>query len=410
MQILSGMEPNIVVNTGTPHGQRIEDAPFEIVERKGLGHPDTLCDGVAEALSVAVARRYREETGALLHFNLDKVLLAAGQVERGFGGGRIVRPMTLYVGDRVTTRLDGRDLGVGELVEETARSWFARTLPALDVENGLRVTPVFGAGSSELSRIFGGSEARANDTSAAVGYAPFTPLERMVLAFEEWLNGTAFKERHPETGEDVKVMAIRSDDRVDVTVAMPFLARRVPDAAAHGAIRAAVVDEALSRARALLPAGLEVSLTLNALDDLSRGSNGVYLTLSGTSAEHGDSGEVGRGNRASGLISFLRPSGAEAAAGKNPFSHAGKIYSVLAFKLAAGIREEVEGVTHVTVWLASRIGAPIREPRLCAVDIVPRPGAGGAMFERAVADLVAGRLARLDDFCLELEAGRYPVC
>ena len=35
----------------------------EVVERKGLGHPDTLCDGIAEAVSRALSKEYIKETG-----------------------------------------------------------------------------------------------------------------------------------------------------------------------------------------------------------------------------------------------------------------------------------------------------------------------------------------------------------
>ena len=66
----------------------------------------------------------------------------------------------------------------------------------------------------------------------------------------------------------------------------------------------------------------------------------MYLTLLGTSAEQGDSGQVGRGNRVCGLISLNRPMSVEAAAGKNPVSHVGKIYNVLAHELAMRIYAE----------------------------------------------------------------------
>lgn len=68
---------------------------------------------------------------------------------------------------------------------------------------------------------------------------------------------------------------------------------------------------------------------LNVLDQSGADAAGAYLTLLGASAEVGDSGEVGRGNRVRGIISLLRPASAEAAAGKNPVAHVGKIYNVL---------------------------------------------------------------------------------
>ncbi|MFO0984639.1 MAG: methionine adenosyltransferase [Planctomycetota bacterium] len=297
-------DSGIQVRVLPPETLPVSRGPIEFVERKGLGHPDTLCDAFAEQLAVALAHRYRAETGGLLHFNVDKMLLSAGEVERGFGGGRIVRPATLYVGDRVATRYRGRDLGVVELVHATAASFFAHALPHLDLAAGLRIEPVFGAGSGELADVIRAQASRSNDTSAAVGFAPATPLERATLELERWLNGAEFKQRFASTGQDVKIMAVRHAHAVDFTVAMPFLAAAIGDAASYREARAAVTAAAIARARELLGDGFSVSLVLNALDDPDQGSRGVYLTLSGTSAEHGDSGEVGRGNRANGLITL----------------------------------------------------------------------------------------------------------
>ena len=38
---------------------------FEIVECKGLGHPDTICDGIAEELSLTLSRHYLAEYGKI---------------------------------------------------------------------------------------------------------------------------------------------------------------------------------------------------------------------------------------------------------------------------------------------------------------------------------------------------------
>lgn len=38
----------------------VADRRVEVVERKGLGHPDTLCDALVEAIAVALNRLYRE--------------------------------------------------------------------------------------------------------------------------------------------------------------------------------------------------------------------------------------------------------------------------------------------------------------------------------------------------------------
>ena len=59
-----------------------DDAPVEVVECKGSGHPDTLCDAIAERVSVALCRYYLEHFGAILHHNVDKVLLGHTVISR----------------------------------------------------------------------------------------------------------------------------------------------------------------------------------------------------------------------------------------------------------------------------------------------------------------------------------------
>jgi S-adenosylmethionine synthetase len=113
------MEVQIEVHGGPWAGTR----PVEIVERKGLGHPDTICDMLSEQLSVALSRKYLDEFGLVLHHNVDKALLAAGRAEPAFGGGRIVEPIDIYLAGRVTTEVRGKIVPVRTLAEETATAW-----------------------------------------------------------------------------------------------------------------------------------------------------------------------------------------------------------------------------------------------------------------------------------------------
>jgi S-adenosylmethionine synthetase len=105
----------------------------------------------------------------------------------------------------------------------------------------------------------------------------------------------------------------------------------------------------------------------------SNRSSWAYLTVTGTSAEGADSGEVGRGNRLSGLFSVTRPASNEAAAGKNPFYHVGNIYNILARRIAREAAA-VAGVREATVYLVGQIGMPIAQPHLCAAQLALAPG------------------------------------
>ncbi|MFB6147348.1 MAG: methionine adenosyltransferase, partial [Candidatus Nanohaloarchaea archaeon] len=59
----------------------MENCETELVERKGIGHPDSICDGVAESVSRALCREYRDRFGKVLHHNTDEVQLVAGSSE-----------------------------------------------------------------------------------------------------------------------------------------------------------------------------------------------------------------------------------------------------------------------------------------------------------------------------------------
>src|SRR5215471_14957560 len=105
-------------------GQSPADAPVEIVERKGLGHPDTICDAIAEHLSARLCRAYLDRFGAVLHHNVDKVLLAAGASRPAFGGGQLTRPIDLYLGGRATEEVRGARVPVAEIAVDATREWF----------------------------------------------------------------------------------------------------------------------------------------------------------------------------------------------------------------------------------------------------------------------------------------------
>ena len=382
----------------------------EHVERKGLGHPDTICDLVMEAATVALCREYVAACGRVLHHNLDKGLLVAGQSLPRPGAGKIVAPMRLIFGDRATAEVNGQKIPVGEIVTDTARRWLREHLRLVDPSQHVVFQNEIQPGSPELVDIFARRELTANDTSAGVGYAPLTETERIVLEAEHFLNSPAFKTRFPEVGEDIKVMAVRHDRRLSLTIAAAFVDRFIPDARTYFDRKQAASDELTSHLRPRLQRLDDLEVAINTLDDPGRGLGGMYLTVLGTSAEGADGGEVGRGNRVNGLISLHRPMTTEAAAGKNPVSHVGKIYNLLAHQLAARICASIAGVEEATVWLCSQIGRPLSDPWSVAVEVVPSGGAAVDDFQAAVSQIVAAELAALPSFIERLVRGELTVC
>ncbi len=395
----------------TYKGKSVTEHRVEIVERKGTGHPDQICDSLMEAISVALCREYLREFGTILHHNIDKGLLAAGRVEKYFGGGTVISPMELTIGDRATFRAAGKDVPVGEIAVEAAKRWLRENLRGVDPDRHMTFRVALAPGSEELADIFArpGEVRVANDTSAAVGYYPLSPTELAVLGLERFLNGREFKERYPETGEDVKVMGARRGEELDLTVAMPLLAPLIESERAYFARKEAILGE-MRGFVGEFSGFRRAAVHYNSLDMPGRGLGGVYLSLLGTSAEDADSGQVGRGNRVNGLISLNRPMGTEAAAGKNPVSHTGKIYNVLSHRIARDIYQEIDGIKEVYVLLLSRIGTPIDQPRIATAQILLERGRKIGEIARQVEEIFARELAGINPFCMALARGEYPVC
>ncbi len=388
----------------------VSEHAVEIVERKGVGHPDYMCDAVMDRISVALSREYKKRFGEVLHHNIDKGLLVAGQVVKGFGGGRVIRPMEFIIGDRATFIAGKEKIPVVAIAEGTVRSWLGENLPRLDPKKDVKIRVVLQPGSVELSDIFSrkGRLRGANDTSAAVGYAPMTQTEKTVFEIERFINSPAFKLDFPEAGEDVKVMGIRRNNDLDVTVACPLSARLIKSEKDYFR-RKRAIKAALSAYLSKSPFN-SVTVNFNTLDAPGHGVGGVYLTLLGTSAEDADSGQVGRGNRVNGVISLNRPMGTEAAAGKNPVSHVGKIYTVLAFQMASELYTRIPGIKEVYVWLLSQIGSPINEPKQVYVNIIPGRKIDEKSARRNVNLILDELLSGIAAFTDELSRGEHPVC
>lgn len=389
----------------------VSEQDVEIVERKGVGHPDYICDAIMDSISVALSQEYLKIFGDILHHNIDKGLLAAGQVERCFGGGRVLKPMELIIGDRATFKAGGKDIDVEGIAVKTAKRWFDYNLRFVDSENDVRYRSVLAPSSEELKDIFKrkGKIRGANDTSAAVGYAPFTPMENAVYETERFLNSEEIKKTHPETGEDVKVMGLRKGDTLDMTVAMPLILRYVENEKDYF-IKKDKIKTLINRFAHDEFKFDKINIHLNTLDRRGEGLNGIYLSLLGTSAEDADSGQVGRGNRVNGVISLNRPMGTEAAAGKNPVSHVGKIYNILAHEMAKDIYDNVEGIKEIYVWLLSEIGTRIDRPHLASAQIVLQRGADKKKVCKKSEGMIEKWLTDIGRLCMELARGSYPVC
>jgi S-adenosylmethionine synthetase len=402
------MVRNILVNVlkQTP----VEGQQLEIVERKGLGHPDYICDAIMDRISVRLSQEYKSKTGGIRHHNIDKSLLAAGEAETRFGGGTIREPMLLVIGDRATFDVGGVHISVDEIAIQTAKEWLKEKLRFVDPEKHVQYQVQLKPGHPELMDIFDrrGRVLGANDTSAAVGYAPMTRTEQIVLALENHVNSPEFKKRFPESGEDVKVMGFRRNNKLNLTLAMALVDRYVENEKDYFRKKAALEEE-ISRFVKENTDFEKVNVDLNTLDEKAKGIEGVYITVLGTSAEAGDSGQVGRGNRTNGVIPLNRPFCSEAAAGKNPVSHVGKIYNSLTHKIADDVYSKVSGLAEVYIWLLSQIGKPIDQPAIAAAQVVMKQGNSFKSVQREIEEVVDYELENIGTFCSDLASGKISI-
>jgi S-adenosylmethionine synthetase len=385
-------------------------APFELAERKGLGHPDTLCDALAESLSRALCRFYLERFGLVLHHNVDKALLAGGAARAAFGGGEVLEPIEIFIAGRATREAKGIRVPVDEIAVESSRAWLREHLRTLDPERQVRLHTLIRPSSADLVALFERQRATgvaaANDTSFGVGFAPLDALERAVLAAEHRLAAPATRDACPWIGEDVKVMGARRGAAIRLTVACAIVGRHVADLADYFAKKARIRTLALEAAREAAATGA-VEVDVNTADGDTADS--VYLTVTGTSAEAGDDGQVGRGNRANGLITPYRPMSLEAVAGKNPVTHVGKLYNVMAARIAAAAVDEVPGVTEAYCYLLSQIGRPIEAPQLFEVKVRLAEPAGLDSLRAEIEAVAQDTLAGIRTLWREAMEGRIAV-
>jgi S-adenosylmethionine synthetase len=339
-----------------------QHSPTEIVERKGLGHPDSICDALAEEVSLALCRYYLREFGTILHHNVDKALLVGGISKTAFGGGQVLQPIEFILAGRAVLQYQGKSTPVEELVRENIDNWVRQHLRYLKPAEHLSIQTKIRPGSTELTELFGRAAVPlCNDTSIGVGYYPYSTCESLTLEMADFLNDSDTRSRYPYLGEDIKVMGLRSDGELQYTVAAAFVDTHIASLADYIEAKRNLT-QALSLRFNLPPS----HIALNMADDIPRGS--IYLTVTGTSAESGDDGQVGRGNRLNGLITPFRPMTLEAYSGKNPVSHVGKTYNYFAGQLSRALVEHGFAAS-AQVFLVSQIGKPVDQPQLVSLQL-----------------------------------------
>lgn len=368
----------------------VDDIPFEIVERKGIGHPDTLCDTVAEKVSQAYSQYCLERYGIILRHMVDKIALSGGAAKVKFGGGEMQKPVRLYLNCRFTRVYQQEAIPYLEIVKDVVYRHFGEVLPLLDLDQWLTIVDnthfapgpgvVYDAdGSTQNERkfffeipqkefaVFHDNSLRSNDTSTAVAYNPLSATEQVVMLVETTLNGREFKKLHPYVGTDIKVMAKRIQKRLSLTVCVPFIAVHTSSKEFYFE-KIKLLTDIIKQLVISQFGQFDVTASLNTRDNPNKSD--YYLTLTGSAIESGDEGVVGRGNRYNGVIPFTRHMSMEACCGKNPVYHVGKLYTAI----SSLISEEIFHLTGLEtyVYLTSQMGRSLSDPWSACVDVCGR--------------------------------------
>ncbi|MCX6696970.1 MAG: methionine adenosyltransferase [Methanoregula sp.] len=350
----------------------LEKQRIEVVERKCLGHPDSLADGIAESISQALCKTYLEEFGVVLHHNTDQGEVVAGESAPKFGGGKMIRPIYVLIDGRATKQFEGVTIPSDSIAVEAAHNYLHKILPELNLNRDLMIDCRLGTGSTDLRDVFKpcqGKVPRSNDTSFGVGHAPFSDVETIIKSSSDFID-TKLRKKYPAIGQDIKIMGLRDNDTITLTIACAIVDKYCADIKGYQEYMDLLKEQIGTIAKKHTKR--KVVVHVNTADDIKKKS--VFLTVTGTSAEMGDDGSVGRGNRCNGLITPNRPMSMEATSGKNPINHIGKIYNLLSTMMARECVEKVDGIEEMYVRLLSQIGKPIDMPLVASVQVLPKKG------------------------------------
>lgn len=351
----------------------VQSLPMEVVERKGIGHPDTLSDGIAEALSVEYSRLTREKFGAVLHHNVDKLGVKGGHWKRDFGTGEMLKPATILFGGRMSTEFGGEAIDIKSLQARVASDYVRKVLPHIAeypdhlkfdfATSNFSVNPTWYKPRS-IDDVPDAKSQWANDTSVTVGHYPLSPTEKLVKELEAYFYTGPYQPRHSFIGQDIKVMAVRRQNEIDVTTCVPFISTETPDRQFYEEMKFQIAEALTERAKEIVEDKLRVNVSVNTADQ-NRHRNLVYMTATGSCIEFGEEGFVGRGNSPNGLISSMRVHSMEAAFGKNPVYHTGRVHAFFSAEIARELFEKLG--LESTVLIQTNNGDPLLDPQNVAV-------------------------------------------
>ncbi|MGG0256891.1 methionine adenosyltransferase [Bacillus toyonensis] len=326
---------SITVNKNLITPDKLE---YEIVERKGLGHPDTLTDGIAETAEIEYCKYCIDKFGYIPHHNFDKVMILGGNCVQEYGGSTFSDPIKVIFMGRGSKNFGNEIIPLEDIQIKAAKAYLSRVLPHLDVDSKLTIE--FHSMTSSYSTRpywfsprdendlpeYNGDGPTANDTATMISYWPLTMSEKLALDIEGYFykndtNGLPYP-RFKEFGCDIKVMVVRDGDVIVATVTVPQITSMTKSADQYFSRESKLRDNLTKYINSLYQ-DENVNLIINnqTLGDNPR----PYLVTAGSCTDFGEEGAVGRGNKNHGIISSFRPNTMEAPHGKNSTYFVGKV-------------------------------------------------------------------------------------
>jgi len=394
------MKKQLFINVVSP----VDSQPFEVVERKGIGHPDTLADGVAEAVSIDYSRFCLKNFGAVLHHHFDKTLIMGGQAKIDFGVGEMIKPFRLIINGRVSSEFGDKKIDFQEIQEKAAKEYLKSTLPHLDVDKWVKIksfstsyskSPVWYKPRS-LDDLPEFKTPFINDSSTIVSFWPLSSAEKLVLEMEKYFYDDNKNPKFNYIGHDIKILAIRSFKNINLTLCVPFISANIPNRSYYIDKSNFIQTELRNTAQNLLGGKFNININLNTQDfsllgnpqKRSKNVRDFYFSTSGSALDYGEEGAVGRGNKSRGLISCLRPFSTDAIHGKNPSFHVGKVYAYFTDQISKVVAEELE--CECTVILVSQNKKPINSPLKIIINISKKRN------EKKIKEIVERELSKRD--------------
>jgi S-adenosylmethionine synthetase len=327
----------------------VPQAGIETVEKRGLGHPDALCDALAEHVSAAFARYCFEQFGSIAHYNIEGLTMDEGESNVQFGGGEMIKPIRLHLRGSFPCQHDGKKIPYMDIAKETIYDYLKKVVPQLDAHKWVRIidgTRAYGV----ARKTYDITNLVANHMyTVSATYPPYA-AESCALRIEQKLNSPAYKKDHPYVGSDNKIIVVQNGNSVDIDSYVSMVSGNVADADALRSYTEVIkhdICEVAATDRVRVDE-IGVYTSVNPLHD------GRVMTVSGSSVESYNGCAIGRS--------------------RYPIYHAAKIYYALAYQISKRIYNEERVASAVK--LTSKVGWAMESPWHTDINLLSDKGSG----------------------------------